>query len=716
MSFVDELKQRKVFKVGAAYVVAGWLAVQVASIALPAFEAPAWAMRAFILAVLLGFPVALLVSWAFDRTEHGLELTPGRRFNLRLLAICAGSAILSVGWFFLGKTAVDTEAPAAVAGAPATGTGAAAPERSIAVLPFRNLGGQDATLYLSDGLAETSLDMLARVPGLKVISRSSSFTFRDAAVDTAEAGLKLGVAHLLTGSVQPAGDRVRVTVQLVRASDAAQLWSGRYDRQLTDVFAIQDEIASEVVKAIQVALPEGGTAALSAGGTRNVAAYEAFLKGNQRLWTRQVDDMRRAQALFAEAHDLDPGYAQAEAMALLAEQLIATNTGQLQPEDSKRFQVAYDDLLQREPRLAEAYIARGNVRGRLGDQTGSLADYDAGLALAPNLAFGHQWRAELLFFDLERIEEATAAYRRAMELDPVTPQIRLAYARTLVAENRVAEALALMREVRATAPANFNAANEMSFVQLQSGDLAGAFRTLHDATQAGGDAIRLSLAACELLTLTGATTDAARCLAAMAGTEASADRLRSMAINNDLVAGKLDEARRTWQSLPAESQFGDGFFALAFDSEADWLDVAKTLAPGMLADPPRLQRSYIGFYGLTAVALRRAGAPEQADALLRAGLERQVGAPAFGDWGIGSSEMLARALQGDIPGACAAMQAMQAMLARGDRRTFVEATVFPELAGLRDAPCFIALEQERRAKVEAALAPLRAERLWPGAE
>lgn len=713
MSFVDELKQRKVFKVGAAYVVAGWLAVQVASIALPAFEAPAWAMRAFILAVLLGFPVALLVSWAFDRTEHGLELTPGRRFNLRLLAICAGLAILSVGWFFLGKTAVDTEAPAAVAGAPATGTGAAAPERSIAVLPFRNLGGQDATLYLSDGLAETSLDMLARVPGLKVISRSSSFTFRDAAVDVADAGVKLGVNHLLTGTVQPAGDRVRVTVQLVRAADAAQLWSGRYDRQLTDVFAIQDEIASEVVKAIQIALPEGGTAALSAGGTRNVAAYEAFLKGNQRLWTRQVEDMRAAGDLFKQAHALDPGYVQAETMALVAELLIASNTVGLAPAESKRFLAAYDDILRREPRLAEAYIARGNVRGRLGDSLGSLADYDAGLALSPNLAVGHQWRAELLFFDLERIDEASAAYRRAIELDPITPQIRLAFASALVAQGRPVEAMALMQEVREVFPDNVNTANQASRIALQTGDFATAFRTLKAARDAGGDATRLTLSTCSALVDVGAETDAARCLDAAARLPGTEDAVRMQRITALLASGRREEAHRLWSGLSPEQQASDEILMVVFGPPRMGLAALESVAPGLLEQPPRVRRLDIGLYGVAALLLQRDGREAQAKALLEAGLARLPGAPDYGDWGVGWSEAFARGLQGDTAGACAAMRAT---IARPYWLSFVEAQAFPELDGLRAAPCFEAIERERRAKVDAALAPLRAERLWPGAE
>jgi TolB-like protein len=708
MSFVDELKQRKVFKVAGAYVVAGWLAVQVASIALPAFEAPPWAMRAFILAVLLGFPVAVLVSWAFDRTDDGIELTPGRRGNRLLLALCAGLAALSLAWFFAARPSDDPPSGAAAADAPTS------PERSIAVLPFRNLGGDDSTTFFSDGLAETSLDMLARVPGLKVIARSSSFTFRDAALDVAEAGRTLGVAHLLQGSVQTAGERVRITVQLVRAADAEQLWSGRYDRQLTDVFAIQDEIASEVVKAIAVALPEGGTATLTAGGTRSVAAYQAYLKGNQRLWTRQVADMRQAQAFFEQAKALDPAYLQAETMAVLAEQLIAANTGTLDRDDARRYREAYDTILAREPRLAEAYIARGNARSRLDDPVGALADYDAGLAISPNLAVAHQWRAEGLFFELERVDDAVAAYRRAMELDPVTPQIRLAYARSLVAQNRDAEALALLREVRKANADNLNTAAEVSRLELQSGDIAAAFRTLADAKRAGGDASQLDSMACASLAIIDADADATRCIDALiARSGHPTNELATLRLYNAAGAGRMDDVRREWEAIPPEARPGDPLLMATLGLEAEALAGLREYRPGLFEDPPRLRRLDVGAYALAASLLARQGQSREAEALLRAGLARFADSPRNGEWGIGWSEAIAHALLGDTAAACRAIAAAQE---HGRVEYFAELRSTPGLEALRADPCFARFAAAHRERVEGALAPLRTERLWPGAE
>ena len=291
MSFLAELKQRKVFRVATAYLVVAWLAIQVASIALPTFDAPPWVMRVLILLLALGFPMALLLAWALELTDEGLRLSPRHAGNRRMAAVAAGLVALALGWYFLGQPAFRASDLAAAA--PATGRAAgaapevdagaptaAAPERSIAVLPFTNLSQDPANEYFSDGLAETTLDMLAQVHDLKVIARTSSFAFKGKRADMREIGRTLGVAHLLEGSVQQSGDNLRITAQLIRVSDGSHVWSKKFDRRkLGDVFAIQDEIATSVVEALQVALAEPEQQRLLRKRTANVAAYQEFLKG-----------------------------------------------------------------------------------------------------------------------------------------------------------------------------------------------------------------------------------------------------------------------------------------------------------------------------------------------------------------------------------------------------------------------------------------------------
>ena len=201
MSFVAELKQRKVFRVAMVYLVVAWVANQAASIALPAFDAPAWALRVLILLFALGLPLALVLAWVLELTPEGPKLTPGKIGNRRMAWLSIGLAALALAWFFYGQPALRSRDVVL------------AQDRSIAVLPFVNMSGDPANDYFSDGLAETTLDMLAQVQNLKVIARTSSFAFKGKDIDMREIGKALGAAHLLEGSVQQAGDTVRVTVQ-----------------------------------------------------------------------------------------------------------------------------------------------------------------------------------------------------------------------------------------------------------------------------------------------------------------------------------------------------------------------------------------------------------------------------------------------------------------------------------------------------------------------
>ena len=310
MSFVTELKQRKVFRVGALYVVIAWVAVQAASIALPAFDAPPWVMRVVILLFALGFPLALVMTWALQLTPDGIKATPGKVGNKRMVSVAAAFFALALGWYFLGQPALRQQA---IAG-----------ERSIAVLPFVNMSGDKANEYFSDGLAETTLDMLAQVKDLKVIARTSSFAFKGKQADMREIGRALGAAHLLEGSVQQAGDIMRITAQLIRVSDGTHLWSKRFDRKRADVFAIQDEIATQVVTAIQGALPAAQQARLVRKRTDNVAAYDEYMKGIALLPGRKRASLREALRHFERAIALDPGYARAHAMAGTAAGLLVT--------------------------------------------------------------------------------------------------------------------------------------------------------------------------------------------------------------------------------------------------------------------------------------------------------------------------------------------------------------------------------------------------------
>mgnify|MGYP003296184573 CR=1 FL=1 len=300
MSFVAELQQRRVFRVATVYLVVAWVAIQAASIALPAFDAPPWTLRVLILLFALGFPLTLLLTWALQVTPEGITLATGQTGNKRMAAIVAGLIALALAWYFVGQPAMRARDVARM------------PERSIAVLPFVNMSGDPANDYFSDGLAETTLDMLAQVRNLKVIARTSSFAFKGKEVDVATIAKALNVANVLEGSVRKSGNTLRITAQLIRASDSSHLWSQTYDRQLTDVFKVQDEIAAAVVDALKVKLlPKQSFA--NRPRSRNTEAYDQYLIGNQFNLRANLENWQRASAAYRRAIALDPGFAPAYA-------------------------------------------------------------------------------------------------------------------------------------------------------------------------------------------------------------------------------------------------------------------------------------------------------------------------------------------------------------------------------------------------------------------
>ena len=421
MSFFEELKRRKVFKVGVGYLVVAWLVIQVASIGFPTFEAPPWALRVFILVVLLGFPIALLFAWAFDVTPEGLKLEPAQRGNKRLLFAAMALVALAFAWYFKGQPAVldaqrGRSAPqASTAAAPAPAKDAIDP-RSIAVLPFVDMSQGRDQEYFSDGLSEELLNLLAQLPQLKVIARTSSFSFKGKEADVATIARALKVAHVLEGSVRKSGNTLRVTAQLVRTSDSTHLWSQTYDRELTDVFKVQDEIAAAVVDALKVKLLPGQDLA-SARRSNNTEAYNQYLLGNAFNRRENPDGWRRAVAAYQKALALDPGYGAAQAGLSAARARLADTTGD--PAGKAQSRSEADKAVAMAPTLPDAYINRGI--GRLAferDWAGAQADFDKALSLAPGNPQAQAGRTRLLIARGE-VLEAIAVLRKMVEYDPL---------------------------------------------------------------------------------------------------------------------------------------------------------------------------------------------------------------------------------------------------------------------------------------------------------
>lgn len=309
MNLLAELKRRKVFKIGAAYVVVAWLVVQVASIAFPAFDAPAWVLRIFILIAFLGLPIALVFAWAFDFHPDGIQSETRSRSDKLIFLIAAMLVALAFVWYFKGQPANRAgELPPVVAAPASKPASPVVNPQSVAVLPFVNMSGDKDNEFFSDGISEELLNALVRVDGLGVASRTSSFAFKGKNVAASEIARQLKVRYILEGSVRKQAGSVRITAQLIDASDDRHVWSQTYDRQLTDIFKIQDDIANAIVAAVRGKLGKQPERAVEVrADTDNMQAYELYLKARELFIARR--DLPESVRLFERAVEMDPGFA-----------------------------------------------------------------------------------------------------------------------------------------------------------------------------------------------------------------------------------------------------------------------------------------------------------------------------------------------------------------------------------------------------------------------
>lgn len=317
--YIAELKKRHVFKAGLAYLVGAWVFMEVASLVLEAIEAPASFMKTILIILVIGFPLWLVFSWVYDLTPEGItktkntdsEFSKSPKINLRLnRAIIAFLSIavtlLAVNQFRSAHLRKDD-----IAGKNGAYNPARSLEKSIAVLPFTNASGDEEQDYFCYGIAEDILNDLAHIADMRVVARTSSFAFKDKDQDIREIGIKLGVKTILEGSVRKVGDKVRITAQLVSVNDGFSIWSEHYDRDLTDVFAIQNEIARSIVQALEVKLLEREERDLEKVKTQNVLAYDYLIKARDYYRQSHFRSTINAADLFSKAIQIDPGYTQA---------------------------------------------------------------------------------------------------------------------------------------------------------------------------------------------------------------------------------------------------------------------------------------------------------------------------------------------------------------------------------------------------------------------
>ncbi|HSG98260.1 MAG TPA: hypothetical protein VLA11_09740 [Woeseiaceae bacterium] len=325
MSFFAELKRRNVFRVGVAYILAGWVVLQAADFALDLVDAPNWVIQVFVIAVAAGLPLALLFAWAYEMTPAGIRRekevdrsqsitrNTGRKLDRTIIGLLV-LAIVVLGVervFFAGEPAADAEATAAA--------GVDTP-KSIAVLPFTDMSQAQDQEWFADGLAEEILNALVKVPDLRVAARTSSFQYKGSGLAIGDIASELGVAHVLEGSVRSGADRIRVTAQLIRASDGFHLWSQNYDRDVDDMIGIQEDLAVNIANALETSMDPQALAEMARVGTASVDAYREYLRGVQLVLeavniSHGAEEQRAAYEHFERARSLDPGFADAHFQA-----------------------------------------------------------------------------------------------------------------------------------------------------------------------------------------------------------------------------------------------------------------------------------------------------------------------------------------------------------------------------------------------------------------
>src|SRR5881394_2500875 len=304
--FFEELQRRKVYRVAAAYIIAAGFIIQIGSAVFPAWELPNWTLRLVVVLLLMGFPIALILAWAYDVTPQGIRVTPGSHRRRNIIMLIAMGVIISAGaGFFLLPRASARKV-----------------DKSIAVLPFQNLSDEKENAYFADGIQDDILTNLSKIGDLKVISRMSVMSYRgDALRNAREIGKALGVATLLEGSVRRAGNRVRVSVQLINANNDEHIWAEDYDRDLTDVFAIQTDLAQKIASSLQAKLSPNEKARLDRRPTENSDVYLLFLQAHDYANRMDVTHGTSAKAvpLFEQAIKLDPNIALAYADLSIAQ-------------------------------------------------------------------------------------------------------------------------------------------------------------------------------------------------------------------------------------------------------------------------------------------------------------------------------------------------------------------------------------------------------------
>ena len=477
-NFFAELKRRHVYRVAIAYGVAAWLLIQIATQVFPFFEIPNWIVRLVVMVTILGFPIAMIIAWAFEMTPEGIkradDVAPNeyipRWSTRRFVALIISVAILAAAVPLVHLSRSKPTFLSRVTGA------SALLQKSVAVLPLLNESGSRDDDYFSDGLSEELIAALAQIKGLKVIGRSSSFRFKGQKEDSKSIGEKLGVGTLLEGTVRKNGSRVRIVAELVNAADGSELWSGTFDRELKDIFTVQSEIARAVATSLELRLLGTENDSTENVATKSVEAHNAFLQGQFYFQRRDFEGYLKAVTFFDQAIEFDPGYALAYAERSEAWTWIGDLSGDQQKEARSKAANDGERAVAIQPKLAEAHAALGWARffAEWRFEEG-LAELRRAQQLAPWNPSMNDKLAPVAVY-LGQFEEAEKLARQAIEHDPLAYQARQSLARLLFVQGKLDEAEAASRKAVELQPTAAGSHRWQVFVAIERGDGEAALR------------------------------------------------------------------------------------------------------------------------------------------------------------------------------------------------------------------------------------------------
>ena len=457
-----ELKRRRVFRVAAAYGLLAWILVEVSSIVAPAFFLPDWTERLVIYLVLLGFPVAMFLAWAYDVTPGGVVRTgPATREELKAAATSSRSVDYVVIAVLLAVIGYQFYLPG-------TDDRLASEFGSIAVLPFVDLTEFSDAEYFSEGMSEELLNSLSRVDGLRVAARTSSFAFKGTNADIRSIGRELNVDTVLEGSVRKSGDRVRITAQLISVDDGFHLWSGTFDRKMDDIFEIQNDIAGEIVRALQPEFGGGKEMAIAQAPTTDIRAYDLYLLGRHNWHQRTPESLERALDLFQQAVAIDQEFALAYTGLADTYLLLEGYAGLDHEEALQGAEPAVASALALDDTLAEAYASLGLLRLNSGDLTAAELALRKSISLNSKYSMAHMWLGLVLKKDAG-LRDAYREFDLAHKLDPLHPVVNSNLADALGNMGRYEEAAARINKIVEQNPESANGYFAMAKLAFQYG-------------------------------------------------------------------------------------------------------------------------------------------------------------------------------------------------------------------------------------------------------